>query len=72
MLDDGSIMDSVLLPPTAVEGHPVEVSEDSLLQSILDSPAHQPDILSSHEQGKILLAERARHIASSCPLSDAL
>ena len=38
MLDNGNIIDSALLPGSAVEGHAVEVSEDSLLQSVTQTP----------------------------------
>lgn len=38
MLDDGRILDSARLPQGAIEGHPVTVSAESVMQSIQSAP----------------------------------
>ena len=42
MLEDGSLTDSALLPSSAVAGHPVTVSAESLMQSISSLPGSAP------------------------------
>lgn len=37
MLEDGQVVDSAMLPSSAVQGHPVTVSAESLLQSVTQS-----------------------------------
>lgn len=56
MLDNGNIIDSALLPGGAVEGHAVEVSEDSLLQSVTQTPPFGQQSRNQGTAGLSLLA----------------